>query len=823
MVASLVICIPAFNESACLPSLISLLAASSAWQLAQRRHVLVALNGCTDDSLARLGQISLKGAALEILELSQASKNAAWNALVDRARGLGPELVFVDADVRPHPQAIEQLLSRLDRDPGVDLVAALPRPTTAFLARPSWYQQARVRFADSSWVSRGSGERLYPRGNLYAIRSRRAAKIRLPVREPIGDDLFLGQLLGAKAIIETNSLVYFSPPSFSDHLRQRARQRRGLEALKRDFPELRPRPQPPSGPPSLGSLAEFVYFLMVATVEWRARRMAPEARWRQIRSARAIGGPRSEGFRFRLYRQIQTTMLWLGRFRVWRQLLGWMYQWVAWLTARVLVALPGVRAFRVSGSLDNQRMTPGLSDIDGEIILAELPPEQEAQAVATVVRVYGRLRYLLPILQEPFMQRASDDRCAQRCAEPWTVTAHYRVLAGNDGRHGLTPGATGEAFASLFLRRYLRFYTRQALSGAGRESLGFVRLHQRGLASANAVLRGAAGGTLVPGTFEEEMAMPASAGMEQIFSWYRKLQNHGFQARAWPDPDQLGAQLAAVGCLIATELALALPTADPLSDQPIACEGAEFGGLDRYLDQQLEPLRRGLRSSPLLSGLPCLVSRCGPQNWQHRFYLLLPPGAKQSMVEDCFRELQSVWRGGGQEAFPASHFGTFPNPCLLPTEALAHLDLCYGAAWEKLLLKARYPERAPCLPTSPARTRQMVLRNLAEQAVPLLRRLDLATASARTRLRFLDVFFGLLPAAAVFAKSGKASLSVAVACQNYQREFDDPYCEFLGCLPAASLWFEGPLLEPARLARLHRQWYPVLRTALDRHWQSPST
>jgi hypothetical protein len=421
------------------------------------------------------------------------------------------------------------------------------------------------------------------------------------------------------------------------------------------------------------------------------------------------------------------------------------------------------------------------------------------------------------------MQRASDDRCAQGCGEPWTLTANYRVLAGHDGREGKTPRATGEAFASLFLRRFLRFYTRQALSGAGRESHGLVRLHQRGLASVNAVLRQAAGsgdGAVAPLPLEEEMALPASQGMEQIFAWDRELLQHEFRASAWPDPDRLGVQLASVGCLIVRELAAALPRpAPPPTGEPIICSGVlSADGLVPYLEQQLGALRRSLESSPVLGELPCLLSRCGAQNWQHRLYLLLPQAAEQALIEACFSELQTLWRRHRAD-FPSSYFGTFPNPCLLPQEILSHLDLSYGAAWEKLWLAARYPELKPLLQTSSGATKQMVYRNLAEQAVPLLRRLDLATASARTRLRFLDVFFGLLPAAAVFARTGKASLSVSAASQSYQREFDDPYCEFLGSLPAESLWFEGPLLEPGRLASLHGRWYPVLRWALDKHWQ----
>jgi hypothetical protein len=198
---------------------------------------------------------------------------------------------------------------------------------------------------------------------------------------------------------------------------------------------------------------------------------------------------------------------------------------------------------------------------------------------------------------------------------------------------------------------------------------------------------------------------------------------------------------------------------------------------------------------------------------------VLPPGVEQSVVEDCFCELQALWRRHRAE-FPASYFGVFPNPGLLPHEALGILDLSYGAGWEKLSLGSRYPEQMSLAKVGFTRAQQMIRRNLAEQAVPLMRRLDLATASARTRMRFLDVFFGLLPAAAVFRKTRVAALSLPVAVRDYQREFDDDYCEFLDSLPAESLWFEGPLLDPARLARIHQRWYPVLRQALDRHWQT---
>jgi hypothetical protein len=804
-----------------LPGLLSLLVSCSAWHLAREKTVLVGLNGCTDDSLARLLEIGVGGASLEILELSQANKNATWNCLVQRAWQMAPYLVFLDADVRPHPQALERLLARLDGDPGVNMVCALPRPTTAFLSRPSWYQRARVLYADSPWVSYGSGEFRYPRGNLYAIRSAKAAEIRLPERELVGDDLFLGQLLGSTAVIETDSLVYFSPPGFSDHLRQRARQRRGLEGLKQRFPELRPRPAGPPPSRRISSPGELVYFAAVNVVERLARSRARDASWSQIRSARTFSGPPVQGARYRLLLRLQAFMIRMGERPAMRRTMGWMYRMVARAVACILVCLPGVRAFRVSGSLENRRMAPGLSDIDGEIILAELSPEQERRAVRRIVAVYGAFRYLLPILQEPFLQRASDDRCAQRCGEPWTVTASYRVLSGCDGRQGKIPQATGEAFASLMLRRFLRFYTRQALAGAGRESHGYLRLHQRGLASTNALLRAGSGEAVVtPLEIEEEMARPASEGMRQIFAWYRELSRADFRVPTGSDPDRLGYRLASVGYLIVRDLAGALSCSVKAEDLgPVVVSGAGPDGLDSYLKHQLGPLIGSLEGSGLLGKLPCLLSRCGPQNWQHRLYLVLPPGVEQSVVEDCFCELQALWRRHRAE-FPASYFGVFPNPGLLPHEALGILDLSYGAGWEKLSLGSRYPEQMSLAKVGFTRAQQMIRRNLAEQAVPLMRRLDLATASARTRMRFLDVFFGLLPAAAVFRKTRVAALSLPVAVRDYQREFDDDYCEFLDSLPAESLWFEGPLLDPARLARIHQRWYPVLRQALDRHWQT---
>ena len=125
--------IPAHNEAQALPATLDgLLAQTFAGPL----RVIVAANGCTDDTvaLARERQVAFaeRGREYVVLDLKQGSKPGALNA-GDAEAGENDVRVYLDADIMLSTNAIEAVAAALD-EPGIHLAAPRVR-----VARPkSW-------------------------------------------------------------------------------------------------------------------------------------------------------------------------------------------------------------------------------------------------------------------------------------------------------------------------------------------------------------------------------------------------------------------------------------------------------------------------------------------------------------------------------------------------------------------------------------------------------------------------------------------------------------------------------------------------------------
>lgn len=106
--------IPAHNEEAYLPACLEALLASDMG--AGEMEVLVIANGCTDGTaqVARAFQAEAdkRGWRLEVLELAQGSKIAAWNA--GEAAAKGELLAYLDADVTVSTALMGQIAAALD-------------------------------------------------------------------------------------------------------------------------------------------------------------------------------------------------------------------------------------------------------------------------------------------------------------------------------------------------------------------------------------------------------------------------------------------------------------------------------------------------------------------------------------------------------------------------------------------------------------------------------------------------------------------------------------------------------------------------------------
>lgn len=139
-------------------------------------RIIVACNGCTDDSAELARTLDPR---LEVIELPEASKPAALNRANNLANG---HRVFIDADVSLSPTALADVLELLDRDE-VDAAAPQPLLTAVQPSLPTrWYLDVWHRAP--YWYSNLIG------GGFYAIAEQAIAPLGdFPAL--IADDLFV--------------------------------------------------------------------------------------------------------------------------------------------------------------------------------------------------------------------------------------------------------------------------------------------------------------------------------------------------------------------------------------------------------------------------------------------------------------------------------------------------------------------------------------------------------------------------------------------------------------------------------------------------------
>ncbi len=767
----LVVCILAQNEAESLPRLIGLLRSCSLWRQVRQRALWVALNGCTDQSRERLAALDCP--ELHLLELAEAGKNLAWNAV---RKACGARLIFfVDAEVAPAPDCLEHLWREMRQDPQLQMAAARPVASLEQAREADSYQRSRLRYAERPWLLRASGAGL-PRANCYAVRPPEG--FQLPPHPNLGDDLFLSLSLDWRVVEQAR--VYVTPPDRRDHLNQRIRQRLGLRALKRDFPQLTSALGRPSGRlPELASWGEVFFWLRILLVERqaarRARALDPDERyWPRIDSARPAGAASSSrpahpaSLRARLLGPLQLLVVRTAHWSVWRAV----YEGVARVARLALENLPGVEQLRLQGSLARSQPVAGLSDIDADVILQDLSPPEEARAIGPILRRYAWLRWFFPILQEPTLLRRSECDYSRRVGEPWSRTSRYRGEAS-------ASEPNRQAYLGLFLRRYLRFYTRQALAGERRGVDRYIKLHSHELASVQAMLLHPQSDYLtVP-------SLDSGAQLGELYEHYRRLQQSGFLAR---DPQQLGPRLATLAFGLLRQLA----GPGPLERGPERCPPPP------WLSDWLAPLLRAIRDDDRLGAFVPVLSSAAATNFHHRLYLLVPESVGLDWVEQAWQRLAQVWRRFEHE-FPVAYFGAFPHPSLLPETALRLVSGNFLGGLEGHILGRngwRLERRLDLFP-----------RDLAEVALPALRRWQ----GRRDRLRWLDCFGGLLPAALLWLEAGELHLEQAEAVRAYQSRFDDEYAALLNELPEP-LWFEGPHWR----SQLPRSGYVELRRQIDR-------
>ena len=155
---SLSVIIPACNEGGYIDACLRAVLASSGPQGAQ---VIVAANGCTDDTVARAqahaGAFTAKGWQFEVLDLPALGKPGALDA--GDGAALHGARVYLDADVTVSPPLLAQLAEVL-AGPGAIYASGRPNVTAQ-----SWVSRAYARF----WVRLPFVAQGVPGFGLYAV------------------------------------------------------------------------------------------------------------------------------------------------------------------------------------------------------------------------------------------------------------------------------------------------------------------------------------------------------------------------------------------------------------------------------------------------------------------------------------------------------------------------------------------------------------------------------------------------------------------------------------------------------------------------------
>ncbi|KPQ06984.1 MAG: Glycosyltransferases involved in cell wall biogenesis [Rhodobacteraceae bacterium HLUCCA12] len=239
MTPALSVIIPASNEGDFIDACLQAVLASEDVSLA----VVVAANGCTDDTAARarthIAAFAARGWTLEVLDLPAPGKPGALNAGDAAARH--PDRAYLDADVTVTPPLLGQIARVLSATPDARYASGQPRVAPARSAVTRAYARFWVRLP---FVARG-----VPGFGLYAVNAAgRARWTDFP--EIISDDTFVRLSFAPHERVRLPaSYTWPMVEGFARLVRVRRRQDQGVAQVARQFPALpanddTPRPGP---------------------------------------------------------------------------------------------------------------------------------------------------------------------------------------------------------------------------------------------------------------------------------------------------------------------------------------------------------------------------------------------------------------------------------------------------------------------------------------------------------------------------------------------------------------------------------------------------
>lgn len=267
--------IPAHNEAAVIASTLGALSPLVAAGSRDRVEIIVAANGCTDDTVA----LSRAVPGVIVVDLDVASKCSALNA-ADRLTSRWPR-IYLDADVSAGVTTIRDTLAAMARP---EALAGRP-PFVWDLDGTTWlvraYFRARGRTASAHQGLWGAG--------IYALSEHGRGRFgRFPDRT--GDDLFVDQQFtrSEKTIVDTDPVVVHTPRTARALLTVLRRQVRGADELGSDTSgrTVRELLGGIRGPRSLLDAACYVGFALASRLP-RAR----ATRWERDLSSRQVKAP----------------------------------------------------------------------------------------------------------------------------------------------------------------------------------------------------------------------------------------------------------------------------------------------------------------------------------------------------------------------------------------------------------------------------------------------------------------------------------------------------------------------------------------------------
>jgi exopolysaccharide biosynthesis WecB/TagA/CpsF family protein len=270
------IVIPAHNEELVIARVLRALAPLAA---AEGTEIVVACNGCTDDTAGVAGRMP----GVTVVEVDRASKAAGLNA-GDAAATAWPRL-YLDADIELHPGAVRAVFAEL-REEGV--LAARPSfryDTTGASAPVRAYYRARNRIAATHTALWGAG--------VYALSEEGHRRLG-SFPEQMADDLLVDRLFttAEKRIVETEPARVRTPRTLDGLLAILSRQQRGNREAAADAAAVdtsgktsRALLATVHGPLTLADAADYAGLAIVGRL--RARRRGAPA-WERDDSSRAV-------------------------------------------------------------------------------------------------------------------------------------------------------------------------------------------------------------------------------------------------------------------------------------------------------------------------------------------------------------------------------------------------------------------------------------------------------------------------------------------------------------------------------------------------------